>query len=141
MIDLVSTDRRFSLQLSCNVETDIGLLPGYKSVFCSMTYDFNTLELLTSFEERELARFAADLSQIHTALKPGSSTTLWSSHAKLALGLTLEERGAVWIRCILTERKRSFAKSLSAVARADQTYLKLLSDQALALSQGANYPL
>lgn len=139
MIDITSIDARTTLKISPNVEDRTRIIgPGRIMGWCSLSHAGRSLSLETSFERQDLADFAHSLAAMHRNLATGAASTLWSFHGNVAIGLHMETRGTVTMKCLFSEDKNLPTRALFASTRLDQTYLPLLGEQAMLLSDASN---
>ena len=107
---------------------------------CTLSNRSETLSVDTVFRRSDLMSFSSAALQLHEDMTPGAIATLWSEQGNFAIKLSLANRGAATLSCILVKSDSLTPAGLFGELQIDQTYLPQVSEQAKSLSENWSLP-
>ena len=131
MIDFMSLDGRFSFTLAQDLdENRVNWEYGSLQTTCLLRRDRAQMRVDCMHDLDELSAFGAELRMMHRNLQIGTQASLWDLGSALIVRVTLLDRGAVRVRCMMVKPGWGVSEGMSASLVIDQTYLPALAEGA-----------
>ena len=142
MIDFTSVDGQCSFTLAQDLdENRVNWKHGSLQTTCLLRRERAQMRVDCMHDLGALSAFAAELRMMHRNLQIGTQTSLWDLGSALIVRVTLVDRGAVTVRCMMVKPGRGVSEGMSASLVIDQTYLPALAEGAEKLGRcGARRP-